>query len=179
MFLRDIRGVGWDWGDTLMRDIPGQEGPMADWPRVEAMPGASDALSALSADTVQCVATNAADSNRARVAEAFDRVGLRDHLTHFFTSSELGTSKPDPGFFEEVARELGTPPTSLMAVGNDFHKDIVPAKAVGMVTVLVSSEAMPTPQGTADFIVPDLFHLAELFRDWSDGLAGDQFPEIR
>ena len=44
LFERDgwttLRGVVWDWGDTLMRDIPGQKGPMVDWPHVEAMPGA-------------------------------------------------------------------------------------------------------------------------------------------
>jgi len=74
----------------------------------------------------------------------------------------MGISKPDPGFFEEVSRRLGIPPTSLMAVGNDFQKDIVPAKAVGMVTVLVSAEEDPLFSGSADLIVPDLSRLAEV-----------------
>ena len=83
---RSIRGVVWDWGDTLMKDIPGQEGPMAAWPRVEAMPGAASALKALSVLPVQCVATNATDSDGDKVAEALERVGLLDHLAYSFTS---------------------------------------------------------------------------------------------
>jgi len=27
VLLSGLRGVVWDWGDTLMRDIPGQVGP--------------------------------------------------------------------------------------------------------------------------------------------------------
>ena len=114
--------------------------------------------------SVQCVATNATDSDGAKVAEALDRVGLRDHISRFFTSSEMGISKPDPKFFEYVSRELRISPTNLVAVGNDLHKDIVPAKAVGMSTVLVSPDREPALQETADLIVPNLIHFADLLR---------------
>jgi putative hydrolase of the HAD superfamily len=89
-------------------------------------------------------------------------VGLRTHLTHFLTSSELGVSKPDPGFFEEVSRVLGVPPTTILAVGNDYVKDIVPARAVGMITILVSSEEESAPREAADLIVPSLTDLPDL-----------------
>lgn len=168
----ELKGVVWDWGDTLMRDIPGQPGPMASWPHVEAMPGALRALRALSRLPVHCVATNATDSDGRGVAEALGRVGLREHLTHFFTSGELGVSKPDPAFFRRVAQEVGIEPGHLMAVGNDLQKDIVPAMTVGMVTVWVSSvgnggSRQPNRGGAdaeraADLIVPDLFRLAQL-----------------
>ena len=148
-----------------MRDLPGQTGPMALWPHVEAMPGASSALRAMSVYPVQCVGSNAAESDGRMVAKAMERVGLREYMTHFFTSLELGISKPDPGFFREIARELGIPTTSLMAVGNDIKKDIIPAKAVGMVTVFVSSEENPSLEGAADVVVPNLSCLAELFWD--------------
>ena len=157
-----LKGVVWDWGDTLMRDMKGQSGPMASWPLVEAMPGAARALRALSILPVHCVATNATDSDGRGVAEALERVGLRKHLTHFFTSGELGVSKPDPAFFQRVAREVGIEPGHLMAVGNDLRKDIVPAKTVGMVTVWVSSVGGAGPEDAADLIVPDLSVLAEL-----------------
>jgi putative hydrolase of the HAD superfamily len=172
-----LKGVVWDWGDTLMRDIPGNSGPMVSWPHVEAMPGAAQALGALSRLPVRCVATNATDSDGLRVAEALERVGLRRHLTHFFTSGELGVSKPDPAFFGCVAREVGISPRHLLSVGNDLRKDIVPAKAVGMVTVWVSAvgDAGPGQPGgegvgeeegaveaAADLIVPNLYRLAEL-----------------
>jgi len=121
-----------------MRDLPGQMGPMVDWPVVEAMPGAAEALGAFSTLPIQCVATNATESSSEQVAEALGRVGLRGHLTHFFTSGELGVAKPDPAFFQAVSKELAIPPAKLISIGNDLRKDILPAKAVGMRAVLVS-----------------------------------------
>ncbi len=145
---------------------------MASWPRVEAMPGARLAMEALSCCAVQCVATNAADSDAAMVAEALGRVGLRDGLTHFFTSRELGASKPDPAFFREASRRLGVPPSRLVAVGNDYGKDIVPAKGAGLVTVLVPLAETPVVANAdshraADLIVANLMELAELLRGGS------------
>jgi putative hydrolase of the HAD superfamily len=138
---------------------------MAEWPRVEAMPGALAALEALSVLPVQCVATNATDSDGIKVAEALERVGLRSRLTHFFTSLELGHSKPDPEFFVDVSRKLRIPPEALMAIGNDLQKDIVPAKAVGMRTVLVLPESTPLSHEKADLIVTSLTRLAECLRN--------------
>ena len=48
-----IRAVLFDWGNTLMRDLPGQHGPMRDWPHVEALPGALETLTALRAQGLQ------------------------------------------------------------------------------------------------------------------------------
>ena len=135
---------------------------MVDWPFVEAMPGAESALRALAGYSVRCVATNATESDGTQVAAALDRVGLQTHLTHFLTSSELGVSKPDPGFYEEVSRVLGIPPPALLAVGNDYEKDIVSAKAVGLITILVSSEGEPAFREAADLIVPGLTDLPDL-----------------
>jgi putative hydrolase of the HAD superfamily len=161
---KKIRGVVWDWGDTLMRDIPGQKGPMATWPQVEAMPGAIEALRALAWIPVHCVATNTTDSTSSEVAEALGRVGLLDYLTHCFTSAELGSRKPDPRFFLRSAQRLGIPPDDLLAVGNDLRKDIIPAKEAGLSTVLVSSDPGQTLENAADLTVPTLSHLAEYCR---------------
>jgi len=162
----NLRGVVWDWGDTLMRDIPGQVGPMVDWDRVEAMPGALSAVRSLSGLPVRCVATNAMESTGLQVAAALDRVGLRPFLSQFFTSGELEFSKPEAEFFAEVARRLGVPAKALMAVGNDYKKDIVPAKAVGMRTVFISDQGNPGSQGAADVTIPSLSHLPRLVKEW-------------
>jgi hypothetical protein len=104
------------------------------------------------------------------VGEALERVGLRNHLACCFTSLELGASKPDSRFFENVAAALGIPPGNLMAVGNDLQKDIVPAKEVGMNTVLVSPCLELSADDNADLVVPSLIQLAELFLD---GITGN------
>jgi len=171
--LESIRGVVWDWGDTLMRDIPGQPGPMVAWPEVHAMPGARAALEALSCCPVQAVATNATESSGTDVAAALERVDLRAFFTHFFTSGELGSSKPDLNFFLEVSERLRLPPASLVAIGNDPGKDLRPAKAVGMTTVLVARRPPPNPSDVADLVVPDLYRLAEVIRrSLADGTRG-------
>jgi len=165
LFRRRLDGVVWDWGDTLMRDIRGQAGPMVAWDRVEAMPGAASALDALASIPVQCVATNATDSDSRQVEAALARVGLRDRLTHFVTSSSLGRRKPDPGFFEALSRTLGIPAHRLLSIGNDLEKDVLPAQRVGMATILVLPPHAFLPASGADLTVPGLRHLARLVRD--------------
>jgi putative hydrolase of the HAD superfamily len=126
------------------------------------MPGAAEALAAFGESLIQCVATNATESSGEDVAEALARVGLRKYLSHFLTSGELGASKPDPEFFRAVAHHLGFPPSALVSVGNDYRRDIEPAKAVGMATVLVSTGADPQGHPAADLLVGDLGRLAAL-----------------
>lgn len=161
---QELRGVVWDWGDTLMRDIPGQPGPMAGWPVVEAMPGAAAALRALAHLPVQVqrVGTNATESDGAQVALALERVGLRGHLTHFVTSRELGIGKPDPAFFARVAEEVGLPASDLLSIGNDLDKDIVPAKTAGLATVWVNLDGSTARHSAADLVVHGLARLAEV-----------------
>ena len=100
------------------------------------------------------------------VAAALDRVGLRSYLTHFLTSAELGIHKPSPKFYEEVARTLGIPAASLLAVGNDYVKDVVPAKVSGMMTVWLSAEEPSVRWAAADIIVPSLSVLAREIEGW-------------
>ncbi len=115
------------------------------------------------------MATNAMESDGSQVAAALDRVGLRPFMAQFFTSGELQFSKPDPEFFAEVARRLGVPPMAILAVGNDYKKDIVPAKAVGMRTVFVSGEEDPGIEDAADVRVSDLTHIPRLVKEWGLG----------
>lgn len=167
VFHSDIRGVVWNWMDTLMREVPGRVGPTMGWPRMEAMPGASRALEALSIFPVRCIASNAGESDTVMIREALGRAGLRRHFTHVFTPSELGVSKPGPAYFRAVARRLGISPRRLLSVGSDLRKNIVPAKAAGMCTVLVSGSIPDSEEGTAaDLIVLNLIQLERLFRSW-------------
>ena len=70
-----IRVVMFDWGDTVMRNLPGSTGPMAVWPRVEAVPGIAEALSILHPHHHLLLATNAEDSGAGLVRAALARVG--------------------------------------------------------------------------------------------------------
>jgi hypothetical protein len=49
-----------DWGNTLMVDLPEMEGPMCSWSQVFMVEGADRVLAALSAQNTCHLATNAA-----------------------------------------------------------------------------------------------------------------------
>ena len=154
------RAVVFDWGDTVMRDF-GHPGPMAHWDTVEVVPGVRDALARLEKSYVLSLASNAGDSDGSLMAQALERVHLRKHFVHLWTSKELGARKPDPAFFHAICDRLQLPPAAVMLVGNDYYKDIAPAKAVGMGTVWFNPSNAPCPGDAADQCIVDMRVLPE------------------
>lgn len=55
------------------------------------------------------------------------------------TSGELGIKKPDPAIFLHGLGKLEVQPEQAIFVGDDLTKDIVPAKSLGMRTILMGS----------------------------------------
>jgi HAD superfamily hydrolase (TIGR01549 family) len=53
------------------------------------------------------------------------------------SSAGWGVSKPDPAFFERVIEAAGEPADSIAYVGDRMDNDVLPARAVGMVAVLL------------------------------------------
>lgn len=62
--------------------------------------------------------------------------GLDAH--HLAASERWGVSKPDPRFFTKVAEACGLPPAEIAYVGDRVDNDVVPARAAGMVPVLLA-----------------------------------------
>lgn len=52
-------------------------------------------------------------------------------------SDEIGLSKPDPAFFAHVAEVAGVDPGEVMYVGDRVDNDVRPARAAGMIPVLI------------------------------------------
>lgn len=64
-------------------------------------------------------------------------------LLNFFSYRER-RSKPEPELFQEMVENLGQygiAPAEALLVGNDLQKDLRPAKAAGMATVLFAGDA--------------------------------------
>lgn len=154
-----LRAVIFDWGDTLMRDYVQYSGPMVDWPHVEIVPGVEDALSHLYKKYTCCVASNAGSSDSKLMSDALERVGIKMFFKEFFTSKELGAKKPDIKFFQEILNRLNMNPDEVIMVGNDYTKDIKPAKFIGMKTILYSEikDIEPTPY--ADYTISSMSEL--------------------
>jgi FMN phosphatase YigB (HAD superfamily) len=124
---RTNRCLLFDWGDTLMRVFPGFGGPMLGWPRVEAMPFASEILAELHLCYVQVLATNAAESEEAEIRAALDRVGLDKLLDKVYCYRKIGHKKPSKEFFEYILADLGIEQSQTIMVGDDFEADVLGA----------------------------------------------------
>ncbi|WP_218939070.1 MULTISPECIES: HAD family hydrolase [Lysinibacillus] len=159
---RKIKAVIFDWGDTLMRDFPQYKGAMAYWEKVEGVPGIEEALKNLSADYICCVASNAGDSNAERMGVALNRINIKNYFQHLFTSRELGVSKPDLEFFNQIIKKLNLTPAECIMVGNDYEKDIVPAKRIGLHTILFIEDGHHAIFDDADYAITSMNQLYEV-----------------
>jgi putative hydrolase of the HAD superfamily len=83
------------------------------------------------------------------------REGLLDHFTYRFTQDDFDITKPDPRYLERIAAACGVEPCECLMVGDRVDNDIIPAKQIGMKTVLVRgglhrSQVPRTPYEMAD-----------------------------
>ena len=67
--------------------------------------------------------------------------GLHTQVDFVGITGELGAWKPEPKAFTLVLERLGVKPEHALMVGDNEDFDITPAKALGMQTVWISSEA--------------------------------------
>jgi putative nucleotidyltransferase with HDIG domain len=120
-----------DWGNTLMKLMPGQSGPMALWKEVSEVDGSIEALEKLLGKLPMAVGTNAGDSNAELVWKALRRVGMGEYFSAVYTAQELGAAKPDAGFFRQIESVMARPTYQMVMIGDDYAVDILGAKSVG------------------------------------------------
>jgi HAD superfamily hydrolase (TIGR01509 family) len=157
--VNKLKAAVFDWGDTVMRDFPEYKGPMAEWPHVETIEGIQDTLARLYPETTCCLASNAEDSDADLMGKALERASLRQYFRYLFTSKELGAKKPDPAFYTSILEVLKLKPRECIAIGNDYEKDIVPAKSAGMRTVWFHPNHNGKSAPAADFTIKSLKEL--------------------
>lgn len=135
-----------DWGNTLMLEIPGCDGPMVEWPQVAALPGAQSALAQLCGPYRLVLATNARASSAAQVRAALDRVGLAGTIETIFTAAELnGNRKPAAAFFRVLEGALGIRPENAVMIGDSFTDDVLGAASAGWRSVWLNPQRSPAP----------------------------------
>lgn len=157
-----IKALIFDWGDTLMRDFPEYNGPMFNWPEVDLMPNVYNTLQILSNKYVCCAASNAGDSDNALMRKAFERVGINNLIHYAFTSKELGSTKPDIRFYSRIIDNVGFRSDEIVMIGNDYEKDIKPAKLAGLHTIFFSKGVGQVQYEYADYITEDIGQLINI-----------------
>lgn len=136
-----------DWGNTLMEDLPGQSGPMALWPQVEAVTGAADVLRELSRHGKCHIATNADNSTAEQIRQALQRVGIDQFIGEIFCFREIGHKKPEAAFFEAILSILQVPKTSVVMIGDSLENDVWGALAAGIDAIWLNRGGCAVPEG--------------------------------
>ena len=155
-----------DWGNTLMRDFKEYSGPMKDWPRVEAVPGALDVLAALNPGWILCLATNADASGEADIRVALRRVDLDRWLEKIYCSRNIGLQKPSLGFFACILSDLGLPPEQVIMVGDNYEVDILSAANCGMHAIWFNELDGENRTGDRIHTIHRLVELPSIVKEW-------------
>ena len=110
------------------------------------------------------VFTNASEEHARRVLRI---LGVERHFNRIIDVRALGyTAKPDPEAYRRALRILGAAGDECLIV-DDRVRNLVPAKELGMITVLVSNEkAAPRqdPSQDVDFVIGEVAEIGEVVR---------------
>jgi HAD superfamily hydrolase (TIGR01662 family) len=127
-------------------------------------------------DAMECLRALAADGYRlgvaanqpAATAAVIRALGVQLDLVGM--SEDWGVHKPEPAFFERIARELELPPSAIAYVGDRVDNDVRPAHEAGMTAVFLRRgpwgwiQAGREDPPEADLVVNSLAELPEALR---------------
>ncbi|MDD4214129.1 MAG: HAD-IA family hydrolase, partial [Bacteroidales bacterium] len=85
------------------------------------------------------------------------------YFNYFFSSKDLGYSKPDVRFFKLIAQRIGIAPESCAMIGNIYDKDITGAKECGMLTIFFNEKNIKGEFPKADIIIQDMNSFPDVF----------------
>lgn len=136
-----------DWGNTLMQDLPGQEGPMVSWPEVAIVPGAVALLRELANKGKCYIATNAENSSALQIRQALQRVGMDVFINDIFCFREIGFKKPDAEYFAAVLDKLNCTGDSVVMIGDSLENDVRGALNAGIDAIWLNLHHAPCPPG--------------------------------
>ena len=91
-----------------------------------------------------------------------DDFGLSAYFETIVDSGNVGISKPDKEIFMLAVKRLNLSPECCTVVGDSYHKDIVPAKAIGCKTIWLHQKGWHSHSGItsdADIIISSIAEL--------------------
>jgi putative hydrolase of the HAD superfamily len=127
-----------------MVDMPGQTGPMCDWPEVKIVDGAKACLQRLGQHAQCHLATNAEDSTEAQIRLALKRAGLSEYIESIFCRENLGMGKTDFRYYASITEKLNVPPACITMVGDSLERDVQAALKAGLKAVWFNQDSSQT-----------------------------------
>jgi len=76
-----------------------------------------------------------------RLSGLMDGMGIAPLLDTIVSSAEVGLHKPDPRIFELACERLGVEPHECAHVGDHHYADVLGARSVGMLPILIDRHA--------------------------------------
>lgn len=155
-----------DWGDTLMRDFPEFQGPMKDWPRLEALPHAAETLAALSPNWNLALATSADISTEKDIRIALDKVNLGQWLERIYSFTTTGLRKTSPDFYSFILKDLGLSPQQVIMIGDHLEADVHVPNICGMRAIWLNEHSAQDREGLLYRTVHNLSEIPPLLKEW-------------
>jgi putative hydrolase of the HAD superfamily len=155
-----------DWGDNLMRDFKGFHGPMKDWPRVQAVPGAAEMLAALRPHWILALATSANDSAEADIRSALQRVNLDQLLDKIYCFKKIGYQKPSLEFYQYILDDLKLTSRSVYMIGDNYEADVLGANACGMRAIWFNEHSLEMRENDLHRTIHDLWVLPDSLKNF-------------
>ncbi len=82
-----------------------------------------------------------------RLGALLDGLGLGEVLDAVVSSADVGLHKPDPRIFTLACRRVGTDPQRAAHIGDHHYADLLGARAVGMLGILIDRHDRPASVG--------------------------------
>jgi HAD superfamily hydrolase (TIGR01662 family) len=104
-----------------------------------------------------------------------DHFNLLDFFEFVVVSADVGTRKPWPQIFHIALKRTGLPPTQVAYVGDDYLKDVVASKRVGMRAIWFQPDGNLAPSNqkiTPDAVVTSLDQIPAQAERWREIEAG-------
>ena len=96
------------------------------------------------------------------LSHVIDDFGLSSYFETIVDSGNEGVAKPDKEIFMLAVKRLNLSPECCTVVGDSYHKDIMPAKAIGCRTIWLNQKGWNNHTGTtsdADIIISSIAEL--------------------
>ena len=93
-------------------------------------------------------------------------MGIAHYFNDVIESAVVGVRKPDPAIFSLGVRSLGFDAAHIVAVGDSYTKDIVPAKEAGCQTIWLRGKEWEetSDSGKADVVIEHFEELLKIIR---------------
>ncbi|MEM4336566.1 MAG: HAD family hydrolase [Candidatus Woesearchaeota archaeon] len=101
------------------------------------------------------------------VSKTIQYLKIKKFIKKIYTPEILGDEKPSKKILKKICNDMGYEFENCISIGDSIHKEILPAKFLGMKTVLLINKRHKIPKEQikiADFVIKDIEELPEILK---------------